>query len=104
MGYTIPLHVRQTPIFRNWLARLPDRIARIRLLRRIERLGTGNPGDQRQIAPALYELREHFGPGYRIYVTYRPGCVVLLLGGSKQTQGADIARAKAMLTHLEIDE
>uniref|UniRef100_UPI003458FB34 type II toxin-antitoxin system RelE/ParE family toxin n=1 Tax=Polaromonas sp. 39-63-25 TaxID=1970420 RepID=UPI003458FB34 len=43
------------------------------------------------------ELRVDHGPGYRVYCTRRgPWVIVLLVGGDKRTQDADIARAIAM--------
>lgn len=50
----------------------------------------------------ISELREHFGPGWRMYCIQRgPVVVVMLGGGSKRTQAADIAAAKALAAQLE---
>jgi putative addiction module killer protein len=96
--------IRQTPGFQKWLGHLPDRTAKARLIRRIERLAHGHPGDTRPLGASLHELREHFGPGYRIYFTYQAGRLVLLLaGGDKNSQRADIARARALIERLETD-
>jgi len=57
-------------------------------------LALGNPGDVRPVGGGVSELRIDYGPGYRVYFTQRgPIVVVLLCGGTKRTQGADIARA-----------
>jgi putative addiction module killer protein len=96
--------IRQTPGFQKWLGHLPDRTAKARLIRRIERLAHGYPGDTRYLGASLHELREHFGPGYRIYFTDQAGRLVLLLaGGDKNSQRADIARARALIERLETD-
>ena len=48
------------------------------------------------VRDAIWEMREHFGPGLRMYYTRRGGQVVLMLGGGdKSTQRQDIAAAKA---------
>ena len=96
------LDVDQTRTFQSWLAKLADRTAKARLVRRIERLAFGHLGDHRSLGAGLFELREHFGPGYRVYFTYRAGRLVLLLtGGDKGSQAADIARARIMIDHLD---
>lgn len=97
--------VRTTPGFRKWLKSLPDRRTRAQLARRMERLVAGHAGDQRYLGARLYELREHIGPGYRIYMTKQGARIVILLaGGDKSSQQADIARARAMIEHLEAIE
>ncbi|MCL2021635.1 MAG: hypothetical protein FWG81_05970 [Betaproteobacteria bacterium] len=57
------------------------------------------------MSPRLFELRCFFGSGLRMYYTMRESTIVLLLaGGDKSTQKADISRANAMLNELEEDE
>lgn len=94
-----------TPGFRKWLKGLPDRRAKALLTRRVERLAAGHTGDHRFLGASLHELRVHIGPGYRIYFTRRGvRTVVLLAGGDKSSQQADIARARAMIDRLEVLE
>ena len=96
--------VRQTDPFRKWLRRVRDPMSRARLIRRIERLAAGNAGDQRFLGAGLYELREHTGPGYRIYFTIREQRLILLLaGGDKSSQERDIGLARSMIESLEKD-
>mgnify|MGYP003504837855 CR=1 FL=1 len=96
--------VRQTAAFRKWLRRVRDPVTKARLLRRIERLAAGNAGDQRNLGAGLYELREHTGPGYRVYFTIRGERLVLLLsGGDKSSQARDIVLARSMIAILEND-
>ena len=83
--------------FKRWLLSLKDRMARIRIQVRIDRLADGNPGDSKPVRDAISELRIDHGPGYRVYFTRRgPLVIVLLAGGDKRTQDADIERAIAI--------
>ena len=70
------------------------------MLIRIRRLSIGLPGDSRSVGGGVFELRLHSGPGYRVYFAWdRPDRVLLLGGGTKATQAADIARAREHLQH-----
>jgi putative addiction module killer protein len=81
--------------FREWLDRLKDGKARARIEYRLVKLALGNFGDSRAVGEGVIELKEDFGPGYRIYCAEDgPVWVVLLLGGDKSTQVRDISRAK----------
>ena len=96
--------VCQTAPFRKWLRRIRDPVTKARLLRRIERLAAGNAGDRRFLGAGLYELREHAGPGYRVYFTIRGARLVLLLaGGDKSSQERDITLARSMIEILVND-
>jgi putative addiction module killer protein len=80
--------------FDRWLRELRDIRARARIEARILRLSHGNPGDVRPVGSGVSEMRIDYGPGYRVYFTRRGPLVVLLLcGGDKRTQVADIKRA-----------
>jgi putative addiction module killer protein len=64
-------------------------------------LQEGNPGQHRQLAGGVLELKIDFGPGYRIYCAQRHGqFILLLLGGDKSSQSDDIATAQAMAKEL----
>jgi putative addiction module killer protein len=94
--------LRQTEVFFNWLSRLKDRSAKARILVRLESARQGHLGDTKSLGAGLHEMRVHFGPGYRMYYTRKAGLVVLLLcGGSKATQGKDIARARRIMAQLD---
>jgi putative addiction module killer protein len=82
--------------FREWLEGLRDREARARIRARLGRIRLGNLGDAKSVGQGVSELRIHHGPGYRIYFG-RDGeaLVLLLLGGDKSTQDADIRRAQS---------
>ena len=88
------VEVRKTDVYANWLDGLHDLRARARVQARVERLAAGNPGDVKPVGEGVSELRIDYGPGYRVYYTMR-GCtlVILLAGGDKKTQAADIKTA-----------
>ena len=91
------VEVRKTAIFMRWLQTLRDQRAVARIQIRIDRLVLGNPGDIKAVGEGVSELRLDFGPGYRIYCAQRGQTLVILLcGGDKSTQGADIAKARAL--------
>jgi putative addiction module killer protein len=98
MSVAIEHYVSQTGTdpFQRWLDGLADLRCRVAVLRRVDRMADGNPGDQRFCRDGVWELRIDCGPGYRVYFV-RPGAdrVLLLGGGSKGSQSADIAAAVA---------
>lgn len=88
------LSVRKTDVFAKWIDGLKDVRARARIQVRIERLAAGNPGDVKSVGGGVSEMRIDYGPGYRVYFTQRgDDLVVLLVGGQKKRQSADIERA-----------
>ena len=89
--------VRQTAVFRDWLADLRDAIAIKAIKRRLVRLQAGLFGDAKSVGGGVHELRVDHGPGYRVYFTRRDGMVLLILcGGDKASQADDITRAKGL--------
>ena len=96
------LDIRRTEEFNSWLIRLKDRTVHQRILVRLDRLATGNPGDVKPVGSGISEMRIDYGPGYRIYFTQRGSVVVILLcGGDKSTQTRDIQRAKQLAAEVE---
>ena len=82
--------------FSEWLAGLRDRTVRARIRVRIDRVRLGNLGDCRSVGDGVKELRIDCGPGYRVYFGAAAGRLVLLLcGGDKRSQPADIERARS---------
>ena len=83
--------------FERWLDRLHDRRALISIERRIARIERdGYFGDHKYLRDGVSELRIDEGAGYRVYYAQIEMVVVLLLcGGDKSTQDADINRAVA---------
>lgn len=88
--------------FVEWFARLADRQAKARILVRLERLELGNFGDSRYLRDGVSELRIDWGPGYRVYFG-RDGreLILLLCGGDKRRQQADIERALVLWQEYE---
>jgi len=98
----MPLEVRRTDEFVEWLDALRDRKGRAIIIRRIDQLAeTGNFGDAEPIGNGLTELRIHFGPGYRVYCKQEGEAVVFVLwAGNKSDQKRDIKRAKQLADEL----
>lgn len=86
--------------FQAWLeaTKTKDRMAAMRVLTRLNRLAAGNAGDAKAVGDGVLELRIDYGPGYRVYYA-KVGrrLVMLLIGGTKKRQQADIEQAKAFL-------
>lgn len=81
--------------FKEWLETLADQQAQARVQARVDRLERGLLGDVRSCGEGVWELRIDWGPGYRVYYA-RSGeqIILLLLGGDKRKQQADIEQAK----------
>lgn len=90
------IEILQTDEFAKWLGRLNDPEARARINIRIRRISlTGNFGDVKPVGDGVNEIRIDYGPGYRVYYAQRGSRTILLLcGGVKATQRADIAKSK----------
>ena len=95
------IEIRKTEAFVQWLDGLRDIKARSRVLARIERLASGNPGDVKPVGESVSELRIDYGPGYRVYFVKRGQTVIVLLaGGDKSTQATDIRTAIRLARNL----
>ena len=95
------MEIRNTDTFVTWLDSLRDLRARARVQARIERLAGGNPGDMKPVGEGVSELRIDYGPGYRVYfLRQRRELVILLAGGDKSTQAADIRTAIRLAREL----
>ena len=91
----------ETDAFTEWLTNLADAIGKAAILRRLDQARQGNFGDYKVLDDGLNEMRIDVGPGYRVYYC-RIGKVEYLLvgGGDKSTQKADIKRAREVLRVL----
>ena len=88
------VQVRQTERFVRWLEDLRDLRGRAKVLARIERLISGNPGDAKPVGAGVSELRINYGPGYRVYYLQKGTTLIILLaGGDKSSQAKDIQAA-----------
>lgn len=95
------IEIRKTDNFAKWIDNLKDIRARARILVRIERLASGNPGDVKAVGEGVSELRIDYGPGYRVYYKKQGQKVVILLaGGDKRTQAKDIKTAQRLSQDL----
>lgn len=95
------IEIRKTPEYVKWIDDLRDAQARVRILVRVERLRLGNPGDVKPVGSGVSELRIDYGPGYRVYfIKQGEILIVLLAGGDKRTQDADIKTALRLADNL----
>lgn len=77
-------------------------MTRRRLARRLEKAQAGNLGDVKPVGESVFEMREHFGPGWRMYYVQRGAALIVMLGGGdKSTQAADIAKAITLAATVE---
>ncbi|WP_454709072.1 type II toxin-antitoxin system RelE/ParE family toxin [Delftia acidovorans] len=94
--------VKRTVEFDAWLFGLRDTVTRIRLAKRLDKVQRGLFGDSKPVGDGVHELREDFGPGWRMYYVQRGDVLVVMLGGGdKATQQVDIAAAIALSKILE---
>ena len=85
--------IKRMPEFDHWLDHLRDRPTRIRLLRRLEKAQRGLLGDVNPVGEGVCEMREFFGPGWRMYYIQRGEMLIVMLGGGdKSTQAKDMGQ------------
>lgn len=65
--------------FTDWFATLKDKKLRAQIKNRLERVAVGNYGDYKLISDGVYELRIHYGAGYRMYFAEEDKMIVLFL-------------------------
>ncbi len=93
--------VLETDAFIDWVNSLRDGPTRIRLRRRLGKAVRGNLGDIKPVGDGIWEMREFFGPGWRMYYVQRGELVIMMLGGGdKSSQASDIEAAKAIAKEL----
>lgn len=80
--------------FTEWLSSLKDKITRAQITNRLNRATQRNYGDCESVGGGIYELKIHYGAGYRVYFAEQEETIVLLMGGSKKTQTKDIQKSK----------
>ena len=99
------VEVVKSATFDRWLRKLKNRRTAARVQVRIDRLAAGNPGDVRPVGSGISELRMDYGPGYRVYYLQEgQRLIVLLCGGDKSSQQADIEEAKRIAADWKSDE
>jgi len=95
MDYSsLVIEILKSDTFNKWLLGLKDRQARVWIEVLLDRMALGNPGDVKPVRDGICEMRVDHGPGYRVYFMQRGHLrIVLLAGGDKTSQDADIERA-----------
>ena len=94
-----------TDTFNQWFSGLADSVTRARLLKRLRKVAAGNLGDHEPVGEGVWELREFFGPGWRMYYVHEGSAIILMLGGGeKPTQRRDITRAKQLAKELKHEQ
>ena len=94
--------IRTLPEFDAWLKGLGDKTAQRRLVARLRKASLGNLGDVKPVGKGVVEMREHFGPGWRMYFTLRGSQLVVMLGGgAKSSQQKDIIAAQRRAAAVE---
>ena len=96
------LSIKLTDEFNVWLNGIRDGMTQRRLVKRLRKAALGNLGDIKAVGDGVFEMREHFGPGWRMYYVQRADVLIVMLGGGdKATQQADINRAIELAQSLE---
>jgi putative addiction module killer protein len=97
------LTIKRTDDFNAWLLDLKDGVTHRRLLARLRKATLGNLGDVKPVGDGVFEMREHFGPGWRMYYIQRGAVLIVMLGGGdKSTQAADITKARKLAKTIEV--
>ena len=95
--------VLETDTFQHWVDGLRDMPTRIRLRRRLDKAMRGNLGDVQAVGEGVWEMREFFGPGWRLYYVQRGDVLIVMLGGGdKSSQVRDIAAAKVLAREINL--
>lgn len=91
--------------FQEWLDNIRDGMAKRRLVRRLERVQNGNLGDVKSVGENVWEMREHFGAGYRMYYLKQGDILIIMLaGGDKSSQQRDIEQAIELSKTLDLED
>lgn len=94
--------VKRLPEFTDWLSSVKDNGVRLRLSKRLDKVSRGLLGDVKPVGESVWEMREDFGPGWRMYYIQQGDVLIVMLGGGdKSTQQSDIDRAIALSKTVE---
>jgi putative addiction module killer protein len=94
--------IKQTLEFTEWLDGLKDNVTRLRLTARLKKAKLGNLGDIKPVGEGVWEMREFFGAGWRMYYIQEGDIILLMLGGGdKSSQQKDIAKAIALSKQIQ---
>ncbi len=93
--------IKRTSEFEEWIDNLKDRSTKFKLLRRLEKAERGLLGDISPVGEGVFEMREFFGPGWRMYYIQTGATIIVMLGGGdKSSQKEDIKTAKQLAASL----
>jgi putative addiction module killer protein len=94
--------IKRLPEFDDWLIGLKEGLTRKRLQVRLRKAQLGNLGDIKSVGDGVFEMREFFGPGWRMYYILHGDVLVIMLGGGdKSSQERDIEIAKKLVVTLD---
>ncbi len=94
--------IRRTDEFNDWVNGIRDGLTQRRLVKRLRKAALGKLGDVSPVGGGVFEMREHFGPGWRMYYIQRGSVLIVMLGGGdKSAQAADIAKAEKLAAMIE---
>jgi putative addiction module killer protein len=92
----------ETSEYAKWFFSIKDKSTKQNIDVYVQRLAWGNFGNTKHVGNGVFELRMHFGPGYRVYfATKDSDLMILALGGNKSGQQRDIERAKIIWREFE---
>jgi len=95
----------ETEVFSEWFAALRDATTRSRLFQRLKKVRRGLLGDIKSVGEGVWEMRENFGAGWRMYYLIQGDELIFMLGGgSKASQTKDIEQAKAIAKELKNEQ
>lgn len=95
--------IKKLPEFDMWLHSIKDSMTKVRLAKRLDKAARGNLGDVKPVGQGIWEMREFFGPGWRMYyVEYQGNLILMLGGGDKTSQAKDIKKAQELVSLLEV--
>lgn len=99
------IQIKRTPQFDEWFDSLKDNQVKLRLIKRLKKVSLGNLGDVKFVGEGVWEMREHFGAGWRLYYVKQGNVLVVMLGGGdKSSQQKDIDNAIQTAKQLAFDE
>eukprot|EP01035_Chromulina_nebulosa_P063368 gene63368-86688_t len=77
--------IKLTDEFSGWLAEIKDGMTQLRLRKRLRKATLGNLGDVKPVGEGVMEMREFFGPGWRMYYVQRGEVLIVMLGGGDKS-------------------
>lgn len=107
MNYKIEHYINESnvDVVASWIGSLRDFMAKRSIVKRIERIESGNFGDSRYLRDGVSELKIDIGAGYRLYYSTVDNQIILLLcGGDKKKQNSDIDTAVIYLNKWKVNQ